>query len=98
MAEFFAVLVLVTIVAAVLAAPFRSGRKNSDERGDLANLEARKQVKYREIRDAELDFRTGKLSQTDYKKVDATLRQEAVEIMRELDALSPTPRDAESSG
>ena len=50
-------------------------------------LEARKEHKYREIRDAEMDFRTGKLSEADWRALDRELRAEAIEILRELDAL-----------
>ena len=46
-----------------------------------------KAVKYREIRDAEMDYRTGKLSQADWRAVDRDLRAEAMEILRALDAL-----------
>ena len=42
-------------------------------------------AKYREIRDAELDLRTGKLSAEDYGAIDQTLRSEAIEIMDALD-------------
>ena len=52
-------------------------------------LEAAKEAKYREIRDAELDFRMGKLSDADYRTTDRELRAQAVEILRELDALTP---------
>ncbi|MGH2864316.1 MAG: hypothetical protein ACRDJX_03595, partial [Solirubrobacteraceae bacterium] len=34
--------------------------------GRVQTLEAAREAKYREIRDAELDFRTGKLSREDY--------------------------------
>ena len=33
-----------------------------------------------------MDLRTGKLSKEDHRALDATLRAEAVEILRELDA------------
>jgi flagellar biosynthesis/type III secretory pathway M-ring protein FliF/YscJ len=49
-------------------------------------LEAAREAKYREIRDAELDFRTGKLSERDYRELDAELRAEALAILDELDA------------
>jgi hypothetical protein len=55
-------------------------------------LEAAREAKYREIRDAELDFRTGKLSREDYDTIDADLRAEAIEILNRLEALRP--RDA----
>ena len=43
-------------------------------------LEALKEAKYREIRDAELDHAAGKLSDEDFALLDAELRNEAVEI------------------
>jgi flagellar biosynthesis/type III secretory pathway M-ring protein FliF/YscJ len=52
---------------------------------ELAELEAAREAKYREIRDAELDHRTGKLSEADYEAIDTALRGEAIEILRELD-------------
>ena len=61
----------------------RRAPRDSDER---RALEAAKEAKYREIRDAELDYRTGKLSDEDFRALDRTLRAEAVEILRALDA------------
>jgi len=55
-------------------------------------LEAAREAKYREIRDTELDYRTGKLSREDYQSIDADLRAEALEILEGLEALRP--RDA----
>ena len=52
----------------------------------VEQLEAARDAKFREIRDAEMDLRTGKLSEQDHRALDATLRAEAVEILRELDA------------
>ncbi|MGI8712908.1 MAG: hypothetical protein ACR2NR_06960 [Solirubrobacteraceae bacterium] len=51
----------------------------------VAELEAARDAKYREIRDAELDVRTGKLSDADYEALDGALRGEAVEILHALD-------------
>ena len=53
---------------------------------DVEQLEAARDAKYREIRDAEMDVRTGKLSEEDHRALDATLRAEAVKILRDLDA------------
>ena len=85
-------LVLVVLVAAVLliAAPLRLGRGAPEEAAGSpgrADLEAAKEAKYREIRDAELDFRTGKLSEEDWRVVDRELRAEAMELLRRLDEL-----------
>jgi cytochrome c-type biogenesis protein CcmF len=46
-----------------------------------SELEAQKEAKYREIRDAELDHAAGKLSDEDFALLDAELRSEAVEIL-----------------
>ena len=43
--------------------------------------DALKEAKYREIRDAELDHASGKLSDEDFALLDAELRREAVEIL-----------------
>ncbi len=48
-------------------------------------LEAAREAKYREIRDAELDYRTGKLSRADYEAIDGALRAEALEILTRLE-------------
>jgi hypothetical protein len=51
----------------------------------VEELEARKEAKYREIRDAELDRAAGKLSEADWRRQDAELRREAIEILAALD-------------
>jgi hypothetical protein len=83
-----ALLVLVTVVVVIVARPLARGREmveRDEER--RAELEAAKEAKYREIRDAELDHRMGKLSDDDHRQVDRELRGEAMKILRELDAL-----------
>jgi hypothetical protein len=83
-----ALLVLVAIVGAVLLLPLRErGEEERREETRLAELEAAKEAKYREIRDAELDHQMGKLSREDWRAVDRDLRGEAIEILRELDRL-----------
>jgi hypothetical protein len=83
-----ALLVLVVIVAAVLSVPLRRhGEEERREETRIAELEAAKEAKYREIRDAELDHQMGKLSRDDWRAVDRELRGEAIEILRQLDRL-----------
>ena len=87
------VLVVLALVVLVVSAPLRAGRGRADEAlesAERAELEAAKDAKYREIRDAELDFRTGKLSEADWRAQDRGLRAEAVELLRRLDALGET--------
>ncbi len=61
------------------------GEGEAPSASEIAELEAARDAKYREIRDAELDHRTGKLSDADYDAVDQTLRAEALAILRALD-------------
>ena len=83
-----ALLVLAALVALVVAGPLRRRPEvEPREAGRRAELEAAKEAKYREIRDAELDHRMGKLSDADHQAVDRELRAEAIEILRELDSL-----------
>jgi hypothetical protein len=53
------------------------------------DLETAREAKYREIRDAELDYRTGKLSRADYEAIDTDLRAEALEMLDKLERLRP---------
>jgi hypothetical protein len=86
--QFLLVLAVLVVAVAVISAPLRRPRESPEDHssGSLAALEAAREAKYREIRDAELDFRTGKLSREDWERVDRELRAEAVEILRELEA------------
>ncbi len=83
-----ALILLATVVVVVVAMPFRRpGQAEAHEDVVRAQLEAAKEAKYREIRDAELDHRMGKLSERDWREVDRELRGEAIEILRQLDRL-----------
>jgi hypothetical protein len=85
-----ALLLLALAVTTVVTAPLRRGpgvdRREDDRR---AALEAAKEAKYREIRDAEIDHQMGKLDESDYRTVDRELRAQAIEILREIDELGP---------
>jgi hypothetical protein len=83
-----AAIVLAGIVALVVIAPLRRGAvRERGEEDNRAALEAAKEAKYREIRDSELDYRMGKLSEEDWRAGDRELRAQAIEILRQLDAL-----------
>jgi hypothetical protein len=87
------VFVLLFVVLFVISAPLRAGGLGfrAGGRGARAlerdELDAAREAKYREIRDAELDFRTGKLSAEDYAATDGALRAEGVEILDRLEAI-----------
>jgi cytochrome c-type biogenesis protein CcmF len=70
---------LIALAGALIAIWPSRGRR----RGALVRTEADalKEAKYREIRDAELDHASGKLSDEDFALIDAELRREAVEIL-----------------
>ena len=89
--DFVVIFVVLLVVVWFVSGPLRSRQVDEGvESAERADLEAARDAKYREIRDAELDFRTGKLSEADWRAVDRGLRAEAVEILRQLDEL-PTP-------
>jgi hypothetical protein len=84
-----ALVILVAVVGYVVTRPLRKpGELQRREESQRAEFEAAKEAKYREIRDAELDYRMGKLSEADWKTTDRELRDEAIEILRRLDAVS----------
>jgi membrane protein implicated in regulation of membrane protease activity len=84
-----ALIVLVAIVAVVVLRPLmRPAPEQEPDQAVRAELEAAKEAKYREIRDAELDHQMGKLTDADWRAVDRELRAEAIEILRRLDSLA----------
>jgi hypothetical protein len=99
--QFLIVLAILAAVVLVVTAPIRRPRaarampldreveresgQAVAESSDVAELEAARDAKYREIRDAELDHRTGKLSDADFEAVDGGLRAEAIQILNALD-------------
>ena len=81
-------LVVVAVAVLVIAAPLRTGTPPEREAAgasERAELEAARDAKYGEIRDAEVDYRTGKLSESDWRALDRQLRREAVDILHRLD-------------
>ena len=86
-----ALLVVIAVICAVVAIVGTPLRRRADvEEGAagadrLAELEARKEAKYREIRDAEMDWKTGKLSDEDHKALDRQLRAEAMDVLHAID-------------
>jgi flagellar biosynthesis/type III secretory pathway M-ring protein FliF/YscJ len=93
--EAFLALVLFCLIVLFVAVPLwrRPETETTDEAAEreknaaLADLEARKEAKYREIRDTELDHASGKLSAEAFERQDAELRAEAVEILARIDKL-----------
>ena len=89
------IIAVLTLVVLLVSAPLRSRRaEEATESAERAELEAARDAKYREIRDAELDYRTGKLSEADWKRLDRELRSEAIDILRRLDEVAPPDEPA----
>jgi len=83
-----ALIVLLCIVGLVVITPLIRGAKaEAPDEGAREELEAAKEAKYREIRDAELDLQMGKLSTEHHRAIDRELRAQAIEILRRLDEL-----------
>ena len=99
------ILAVLAIVFALITGPLRGARHRRSDLGvTAADLEAARDAKYREIRDAEMDLRTGKLSDEDHREIDGALRTEAIEILHRLDeaqaeeAAAEAEEDLEDSG
>jgi hypothetical protein len=92
-------LALIGVVVLVVSGPLRrSGDTDAAAQRELSSggtgepgargreqLDAEREAKYREIRDLELDYRTGKLSREDFESIDGELRAEALAILDRLE-------------
>lgn len=89
---FVAVVALLVAAATAVLWPLRQAHRDRRDRrgrgavgrGDAA-LRIARDSKLAELSDLDLDYRLGKLSAADYESLNATVRAEAVEILRELD-------------
>lgn len=100
--EIVLLLLIVAIVGWFVTAPLRRAEGEAvDTRTEdpaIADLEARKEAKYREIRDAELDREQGKLSEADWRRQDAELRRDAIEVLKQLDRARGEPAEERRNG
>lgn len=87
------ILITLAIVAAVLTRAFHIPAGETAE-AIGRELEEAKLTKYRELRELELDWRTGKLSDADYQQTRGQLRQEAAAL---LERIPPTPDETTST-
>jgi hypothetical protein len=89
--EYVIGLILLLALAWFVTTPLRRSAdaeaSDADEDPVLADLEARKEALYRQIRDAELDREQGKLSPVDWKRLDAELRRDAIAVLKRIDAV-----------
>jgi hypothetical protein len=87
--EALLVIAALAIVVWIVGGPLRRGPQAVEDAETIERetLEAARDAKYREIRELELDRRTGKLTDEDFRALDRQLRAEAVAILRRLDDL-----------
>ena len=96
---YLSVLVALAAALAVILSPLRAGHAEAAEaahEAEITDLRTAKEAKYLEIREAEMDYRTGKLSEADWRIIDRQLRAEAIELLRRLDALGVAEPAAET--
>jgi hypothetical protein len=85
--QFLLIFAVLLALVWFVTAPLRTDRAVTASGSDLADLQAARDAKYREIRDAQLDHSTGKLSDEDFEALDRSLRAEAIEILHKLDTV-----------
>ena len=102
MLELLVVVVALGIVVVLIGSPiYRSLGAGSEGEAEEQPVEveagpreveraAEREAKLREIREAELDWRTGKLSEDDWRLLDSRLRAEAAELLKDSAAPAPT--------
>ena len=85
--EGFLFVAAVLLVGWFVTAPLRDRKalRLPAEHADVVALRAERDAKLRELRDAELDFATGKLTRQEHEQLDASLRLEAAELLHRLD-------------
>jgi flagellar biosynthesis/type III secretory pathway M-ring protein FliF/YscJ len=94
--EVLLTLVMVSTVVTFLAWPIIKGVDERVIDAERAELEDAKQAKYREIKDAELDRKAGRMTEEQWELTDRELRREAMQILAKIDTLG-ADKPAESS-
>jgi hypothetical protein len=88
----FVALLMTAAVFLLVGYPLlRPGRGKGDlvstDHSELEDLLARRDEAYAAIKELEFEFRLGNLSQRDYEELSACYRQQAEDILRELEAI-----------
>jgi hypothetical protein len=94
--EVLLTIAMVSIVVSFLAWPIIKGVDERVVDAERAELEDAKQAKYREIKDAELDRKSGRMTEEQWATTDKELRREAMLILGKIDTLG-AKKAAESS-
>ncbi len=86
-------LAMISVVVTFLAWPVLRGVDEQVVDADRRELEDAKQSKYREIKDAELEYKAGRMTEAQWRETDRELRAEAMLILREIDTLGAKKSD-----
>ncbi len=92
---------LLTIgVVLFLLIPILRGESASFQRTDQepTEVDARKRVALKGLRDAEYDYRSGKLDEDDYRELKAEMSREALEAMEEAKAQAVESQPSDPAG
>lgn len=85
--EVLLTIVMIATVVSFLAWPILKGVDERVVDAERAELEDAKQAKYREIKDAELEFKAGRMTEDQWNQTDRELRREAMQILAKIDTL-----------
>jgi hypothetical protein len=85
--EILLTIVMIATVVTFLAWPILKGVDERVVDAERAELEDAKQAKYREIKDAELEFKAGRMTEDQWNQTDRELRREAMLILAKIDTL-----------
>lgn len=89
--------VLALLVVGFVALPLLKEQVGEEETLDLPEdeeeLYRRKETTYSALKELEFDFKTGKLSESDFHELDARYRADALEILASIDARENGLRD-----
>ena len=85
--------VIVVLVVGLLLQPVLNKRQKfslelDDKEIEISELRRKKIALFREIKDIELDFHMGKISESDFDKLTTSYRENAMEAMKQLDSLN----------
>lgn len=90
----FTELLLIATVSFLVGYPLFSKRPRSAKRiktfdpDGLPHLLVQKEVAYATLKDLDFDFKTGKLSDEDYRELKGQYKREAIEILEKIDKIS----------
>jgi len=79
-------LVLAVVAVALVALPFRRVEDTGEGDSEIDDLLARRETAYQLLRDLDLDFQAGKLSEDDYRPMRVQGLAQAAEVVAQIDA------------